>query len=146
MRYRTDWMDNCVLRRCLAAAALALGATFWAGVTIPATAEEPMLPLHDESGILEPGAKPEKILREGAGAGPAGAPARGLLFSGGDGHIRRLDPQGKLQVFRKDARSNGLLFDRDGSLLVCEPGQRRVTRMDREGQIKVLTEGYHGQP
>ncbi len=104
------------------------------------------IPLRDDAGILAVGARPEQVLDQGAGEGPAWDAELGLLFSGADGHIRRLDPQGKLHVFRRDARSNGLLFDREGRLLICEPGQRRITRMDRRGQLEVLSATFNGQP
>ncbi len=107
-------------------------------------ADEPP-PLKDTHGILASGAKPQRILDEGAGEGPAWDPQLGLLFSGGDGHIRRLDRDGKVQIHRENAGSNGLLFDRDGTLLVCEPRQRRVTRMSRDGQVTVLTDQFEGK-
>ncbi len=45
-----------------------------------------------------------------------------------------------------NAGANGLLFDRQGRLLTCEPAQRRVTRTDLStGQITVLADQYGGQ-
>src|SRR5262245_52949220 len=62
-----------------------------------------------------------------AGEGPAWHPDLGVLTSG-NGHINRFDNDGKSTIWRKDAGTNGLLFDREGNLLACEPVQRRVTR------------------
>jgi gluconolactonase len=38
-----------------------------------------------------------------------------------------------------------LLFDRQGRLVVCESGKRRVTRTEPDGTIIVLTDNYQGQ-
>jgi gluconolactonase len=93
--------------------------------------------------VVAPGAKPELLLERGAGEGPAWHPRQGLFFSGGD-RISRLDREGNVSVFRDPSGSNGLLFDRQGRLLVCEPGQRRVTRADADGTITVLADRYDG--
>src|SRR5580704_17750259 len=86
--------------------------------------------------ILAPGAKPKLLQETGAGEGPAWHPKLGLLTSG-EGHIMRRDRDGKMCVYRKDAGSNGLLFDRQGRLVICEPVQRRVTRLEADGTLKV---------
>src|SRR2546423_10538764 len=95
---------------------------------------------HADEAIFEPGAK-LKIEAEGGtgGEGPAWHPKLGVLMSGND-HINQLDRDGKSKVFRKDAGTNGLLFDAKGRLLACEPKLRRITRMDVDGKITVLTE------
>lgn len=40
--------------------------------------------------------------------------------------------------------ANGLAFDRDGRLLLCEHGNRRVRRMEADGNKTVLADGYGG--
>ncbi|VTS05842.1 amidohydrolase family protein [Tuwongella immobilis] len=98
-----------------------------------------------EQPIFEPGAKLEVLAKDGAGGeGPAYDPEMGI-FSSGNGHINRLTPDGKSQIFRKDAGTNGLLFDFQGNLLACEPVKRRVTRTDRAGNVTVLTDAYNGK-
>lgn len=92
-----------------------------------------------------PGTKPELLQESGAGEGPAWHPELGLLTSGGDGHIWRRDRDGKQTIFRKDAGSNGLLFDREGRLVICEPVQRRVSRLEEDGTLKVLASKYDGK-
>src|SRR5437667_9473012 len=87
-----------------------------------------------------------KVESEGGagGEGPAWDPELGVLSSG-NGHVYRLDRAGKSRVHRKDAGTNGLLFDHKGRLLACEPKLRRVTRTERDGTITVLTDRYQGK-
>ncbi|MDA1166314.1 MAG: SMP-30/gluconolactonase/LRE family protein, partial [Planctomycetota bacterium] len=96
----------------------------------------------DRDTVVESG--PEKVLDEGAGEGPAWHPRLGLLFTGGGG-INRRDRDGKLHTYRPEAGTNGLLFDRQGRLVACEPKLRRVTRTELDGTISVLTDGYNGK-
>ena len=84
--------------------------------------------LRGEEAIFEPGAKLKVESGDGSGGeGPAWDPKLGLLTSG-NGHIYQLDRKGVSRVFRKDAGTNGLLFDAQGRLLACEPAEKRVTR------------------
>jgi gluconolactonase len=41
--------------------------------------------------------------------------------------------------------SNGLLFDRQGRLLICEPVHRRVSRLEQDGSLTVLAERFQGK-
>lgn len=79
------------------------------------------------------------------GEGPAWDREWGIL-STGKGGIHRRSADGVESILRKDAGTNGLLFDPQGRLLACEPKQRRVTRMQRDGTIEVLTDSYDGRP
>jgi gluconolactonase len=94
--------------------------------------------------IFEPGAK-LKVEAEGGigGEGPAWHPKLGVLMSGND-NLNQFDRDGKAKIYRKDAGTNGLLFDAEGRLLACEPNLRRITRMDADGKITVLTEKFGG--
>jgi gluconolactonase len=85
-----------------------------------------------------------KVEAEGAvaGEGPAWHPELGVLMSGHNNHINQLDRQGKTKIYRKDAGTNGLLFDAKGRLLACEPDKRRITRTELDGKITVLTDKY----
>lgn len=78
----------------------------------------------------------------GATEGPAWQDGS-LYFTDGK-HINRRGPDGKTTVFRHNA-SNGLLFDREGRLVACESGLRRVTRTEKDGSITVLAERYRGK-
>jgi gluconolactonase len=95
--------------------------------------------------IFEPGAKLKTEAGSGsAGEGPAWDPQLGVLTSGKDG-IHQLTRDGMTRVWRKDAGTNGLLFDREGRLVCCEPVQRRITRIDRDGKLTVLTDRFEGK-
>jgi gluconolactonase len=41
--------------------------------------------------------------------------------------------------------SNGLTLDREGRLIIAEHGNRRVTRLERNGQLTVLADKYEGK-
>src|SRR5262245_27204996 len=95
--------------------------------------------------LFEPGAKLKVEAENGAGGeGPAWHPKLGVLSSG-NGHIMRLDRDGKSTIHRKGAGTDGLWFDPAGRLLACEPALRRVTRTEPDGKISVLTDNYKGK-
>jgi gluconolactonase len=93
--------------------------------------------------ILAPGARPELLQERGAGEGPAWHPKLGLLTSG-DGDIVRRALDGKVSVYRENAGSNGLMFDRQGRLVICEAANRRVTRIEIDGRLTILADRYDG--
>lgn len=78
------------------------------------------------------------------GEGPAWHPELGLLSSG-NGDIYQLDRQGHSRIYRQGAGTNGLFFDRQGRLLACEAERRRVTRIEPNGKVAVLTDRYEGR-
>lgn len=87
---------------------------------------------------------PAVMLQEhGAGEGPVWHPQLGLLSSG-EGNINRRGLDGRSSVYRAGAGSNGLLFDRQGRLVVCESKARRVTRTELDGGQKVLAAEFDG--
>jgi gluconolactonase len=95
-----------------------------------------------EVAIFAPNAKLKVESAGGSGGeGPAWDPKLGV-FTSGNGHIYRLDRDGKSHIFRKGAGTNGLLFDATGRLLACEPELRRVTATTPDGTILVLTDRY----
>ena len=60
--------------------------------------------------------------------------------------IHRWSPGEGVTLFREDSgRANGLRFDLDGRLLICEMGRRRVTAVDVDGTVTVLAERYNGR-
>jgi len=72
---------------------------------------------------------------------------RALLWSDMPGdHLRRWSAKDGVTTFRKPCdKSNGLTWDREGLLLVCEHGSSRVTRTERDGRITALATHYEGK-
>jgi gluconolactonase len=68
--------------------------------------------------------------------------------------IMKLSTDGKLAIFRENSNAaNGMVFDAQGRLVVCEggdkkPGSRpRVTRIDvKSGKVEVLADSFGAQP
>ena len=53
---------------------------------------------------------------------------------------------GKCETFRSPSRnSNGLTLDKQGRLIACEHGSRRVTRTETDGAVTVLAERFEGK-
>jgi gluconolactonase len=95
--------------------------------------------------IFEPGAKLKVEAKDGfGGEGPAWHPKLGVLCSG-NGNVNRFDLDGKTHIYRKDAGTNGLLFDRKGRLLACDSAGRRMVRFEADGKLTVLTDRFEGK-
>ena len=81
--------------------------------------------------------------------GPAYFPAgRYLVFSDipNDRVLRWDECTGAVGVFREPAGfHNGHTVDRQGRLVSCEQGNRRVTRTEHDGSTTVLAETYRGK-
>ena len=74
--------------------------------------------------------------------------ARHLLFSDIPNNriLRWDDASGAISEFRKPSNhANGLARDRQGRLLACEHGTRRVTRTEYDGSITVLADSHQGK-
>ena len=60
--------------------------------------------------------------------------------------IHRLTPGGQPEVFREDTgRANGLTFDLQGRLIMCEGNYRQVTRMEAGGAITPIAQHLDGK-
>jgi gluconolactonase len=60
--------------------------------------------------------------------------------------IMKWSVHGELSTFRENSgRANGLYFDDEGNLLVCEGGNRRLTSISPEGEVTVLADSYQGK-
>jgi gluconolactonase len=60
--------------------------------------------------------------------------------------LHRLRPGGAPEVARADTgEGNGTTFDLQGRLVMCEGGNRRVTRMAADGSIAVLMDRWQGR-
>lgn len=91
--------------------------------------------------------------------GPVWAKAGYLLFSSPNTNaIYRLTPDGELSVFRAKSGysgfdigrytqpgSNGLTFDGEGLLTICQHGNRRIIRVEPHGNTTVLADRYRGK-
>ncbi len=64
-----------------------------------------------------------------------------------DNEIKSYDPRtGECSVFATDTnRGNGLTLDRQGRLLVCEGGGRRIARYEADGQRVTLADRFEGR-
>jgi gluconolactonase len=103
----------------------------------------PRLPAAEE--IFAAGAKLKVEAEDGVGGeGPAWHTKLGVLMSG-KGHINQLDRDGQTRIYRKDAGTNGLLFDRQGRLLACDSEHRRMIRLKADGKLTVLTDRFQGK-
>ena len=90
--------------------------------------------------------------------GPVWSPEGFLLFSDpNENRIYRWSPDGQVSVYRTNSGytgmdiaeygqpgSNGLAIDRDGRLTILEHGNRRVTRLEKNGTLTVLADRYEG--
>jgi gluconolactonase len=81
--------------------------------------------------------------------GPAYFPGgRYLVWSDipNDRMLRFDETTGTVGIFRHPAGyANGNTVDRDGRLVTCEHGFRRVTRTEHDGRITVLADSYKGK-
>jgi gluconolactonase len=91
--------------------------------------------------------------------GPVWSPDGALLFSSPNTNtIYRLDPElGRITVFRSKSGytgpdigryfqpgSNGLTFDPEGRLVLCQHGNRRVLRVNPHGDTTVIADRFEG--
>ena len=91
--------------------------------------------------------------------GPVWSPDGALLFSSPNTNtIYRWHPSGRVSIFRSKSGysgldigrftqpgSNGLTFDPDGRLTICQHGNRRVIRVEPHGNVTVLADRYGGR-
>jgi gluconolactonase len=70
-----------------------------------------------------------------------------LLFSDiPSNRILRWTPGSGVTIYREPSNyANGHTRDREGRLVSCEHGTRRVTRTEHDGRITVLADGYDGK-
>lgn len=100
--------------------------------------------------LVIPSARLEK-LAEGCrwAEGPAYFPAgRYLVWSDipNDRMMRYDETSGAVSVFRTPSDySNGNTVDRQGRLVTCEHGNRRVTRTEHDGTLTVIASHYRGK-
>jgi gluconolactonase len=93
------------------------------------------------------------------GEGPAWSPDGALLFSDPNANVvHRWHPDQGVSIYRtksgysgldigryRQSGSNGLAFDSQGRLTLCEHGNRRVTRLEKNGTLTVLASHFEGR-
>jgi gluconolactonase len=61
-------------------------------------------------------------------------------------HLHRIAPGGDPELVRADTGGgNGTTFDLQGNLMMCEGGNRRLTRMRPDGQVDVLVDRFENK-
>ena len=80
--------------------------------------------------------------------GPVSDAVGNLYFTDIDNNrLHKLAPTGDLSGFHEPSnRANGLTLDLDGGLLICEQEAQRLVKMDANGNISVIADGYQGKP
>jgi len=98
--------------------------------------------------VVGPGAKVAK-LADGFRftEGPA-ADAKGNIFFTDipNNRIHKWSLEGKLSTYRENSGgANGLYFDKEGKLVACEGGGRRLVSIDQQGNLTVLAGKYENK-
>jgi gluconolactonase len=111
--------------------------------------------------IIAPGTKLEKLATGFQFTeGPAWHPDGYLVYSDPNTNvIYSYKPEnGNVEIYRTksgytginigeyhQAGSNGLTFDKEGRLIVCQHGERRVVRIEKKGPVTILADNYQGK-
>jgi gluconolactonase len=103
----------------------------------------------EQASIVAEGAKVEKLVGGFKFTEGPAADVKGNIFFTDipNNRIHKWTLDGELITFKKDSGgANGLFFDKNGNLLVCEGGNRRVVSIGRNGRKKVLADKYNNKP
>ncbi|MFZ6014140.1 MAG: SMP-30/gluconolactonase/LRE family protein [Bacteroidota bacterium] len=111
--------------------------------------------------IIAPGTRLEKLATGFAFTeGPAWNPEGFLVFSDPNTNvIYSYKPEsGNVEIYRSksgyagidigeyhQAGSNGLAFDKEGRLTICQHGERRVIRIEKKGPVTILADNFNGK-
>ena len=102
-----------------------------------------------EARLVAPGAEVKKVAGDFQFTEGPAADAKGDVYFSDIPNNRILKwsaQEGKLSTFREDSGgANGLYFDKDGNLLACEGGGRRLVSITPAGEVTVLAETYEGK-
>jgi len=96
--------------------------------------------------LIEPGDPEQLATGFQFTEGPVWMPGGYLLFSDIPANrIYKWTPDGQVEVWREPSgNSNGLTLDRQGRLIACEHGNRRVSRTEGDGSVVSLADRYRG--
>jgi gluconolactonase len=150
-----------VIASCALIAGLAVGSA--SAQLHPKPSRDPIVTRLDVrfDALVPPGATLEKIVDDhGWTEGPVWVRNGGyLLFSDvvknaiyrwkqGEGEsvlLPRSGYAGRQPFAGREPGSNGLAIDRDGRLVFCQHGERRIVRRDLDGRLTVLVDRYQGK-
>ena len=119
--------------------------------------EQPPLSVHlsqEISDIIAPGAEPielanidEYVGERSKTEGPVADADGNVYFSDPYGtKVYRWSPDGGLSIFTEKFNGpNGLAIDKDGNLVAVEAYTRRVSFLDKNGLVTMLTDSYGGK-
>jgi len=103
--------------------------------------------IHKESPVA-PGAKPEKVA-DGFGftEGPAADTKGDVYFTDiPNNRIHKYSMKDGLSTWQENSEAaNGLYFDPQGNMLVCQGSGRRIVLLDTEQKVTVLADNYKGK-
>ena len=101
-----------------------------------------------DKGVVAPGAEVQKLAGDFRFTEGPAADAKGNVYFTDipNNRIHQWSLEGELSTFREDSGgANGLYFDKDGNLLACEGGGRRLVSITPQGQVTVLADEYDGK-
>lgn len=102
-----------------------------------------------ETHLVAPGAEVKKLVGDFQFTEGPAADANGDVYFTNIPNNRILKwsvQERRLSTFREDSGgANGLYFDKDGTLLVCEGAGRRLVSITPTGSVAVLAETYEGK-
>ena len=104
--------------------------------------------LNQKGYVVQKNAKLKKLAGDfGFTEGPVADAGGNVYFSDiPNSRIHKWSVDGKLLTFRENlGRANGLAFDKNGNLIVCEGGNRRITLIDPQGSVTVLVDKFEGK-
>ncbi len=100
------------------------------------------------SGLVAPGATIKKVSGFTATEGPATDADGNIWFT--EVFASRIQKwtwkDGKTTLYRKNTgTANGMMFDSNGNLVICEMGNGRITRDDLKGNVTVIADKLNGK-
>lgn len=75
--------------------------------------------------------------------GPLWLPGEGLIFS--DTRANVIYRTDKSPFLKPSGNSNGLALDANGTIVMCQAGERRIARIEKDGSITPLASEYDGK-
>ena len=99
--------------------------------------------------VVAPGAEVKKLTGGFKFTEGPAADAQGNIFFSDipNNRIHKWSLDGKLSTFRENSGgANGLFFDKNGNLLACEGGGKRLVSIDQNGNVTVLAYKYQDKP